>query len=238
MARGQRRGSLFAPFHWSDATASHGRVGALAQGLVDPLSGQPELKATPAAIAPAPFARRGFVLARGPIAPPPEGWWWARVAIEGGSGLLFATNAGVAEAAAYLDRLCPGLERAAYADAAGGVYRAAAYGAEGLAACLFLGPPDALPAWEAARAHFAGAPHDPAARRALITGRGAAAGGPTVCACHGVGRGAITAAIAGGCATSEAVGAATRAGTNCGSCVPEIRRLLAGAAVAEVPVAA
>ena len=39
--------------------------------------------------------------------------------------------------------------------------------------------------------------------------------------------GVIRAAIAKGCATVEAVGQATKAGTNCGSCKPEIGALLA-----------
>jgi response regulator NasT len=37
----------------------------------------------------------------------------------------------------------------------------------------------------------------------------------------------IDRAIADGCRDVEALGAATRAGTNCGSCLPELRRMLA-----------
>jgi assimilatory nitrate reductase catalytic subunit len=43
----------------------------------------------------------------------------------------------------------------------------------------------------------------------------------------GVGAKAIRAAIAGGCDSVAAVGAKTKAGTNCGSCKPEIAALLA-----------
>ena len=50
--------------------------------------------------------------------------------------------------------------------------------------------------------------------------------GPTVCACHGVGLDVITGVIAAGAGSVEAVGAACKAGTNCGSCIPEIRKLL------------
>ena len=226
---GQRPGSLFAPFHWSDATASHGRVGALAQGEADPWSGQPELKATPAAIAPTAFVSRGFVLTRTPAALP-EGWWWARAAVEGGEALLFATDAGTAEATALAEELFPGTERAAYRDAARGRYRAVAYAEGAFVGCLFLGPAEEPPPFEAAKAFFAAEGLAPAARRALLSGRAeGASAGPTVCACHGVGADAITAAIRGGCASVEAVGGALRAGTNCGSCVPEIRRMIADA---------
>ena len=51
--------------------------------------------------------------------------------------------------------------------------------------------------------------------------------GPILCACHQVGRDAILEAIASqGLASVEAIGRALRAGTNCGSCIPELRRLL------------
>ena len=44
VAQRQRRGSLFAPMHWTDQYASLARVDALASSAVDPVSGQPELK--------------------------------------------------------------------------------------------------------------------------------------------------------------------------------------------------
>ena len=53
--------------------------------------------------------------------------------------------------------------------------------------------------------------------------------GPIVCVCHGVGELAISAAASGGACTIDAIGVATRAGTNCGSCRPAVARLLAAA---------
>ena len=38
----QRRGSLFAPMHWTDQHASLGRVDALIGAAADPVSGQPD----------------------------------------------------------------------------------------------------------------------------------------------------------------------------------------------------
>ena len=67
----QQRGTLFAPIHWSEMNASHGRVGALVAPFTDPFSGQPEAKATPAAIAPYEYVFRGFVLSRRELALPP-----------------------------------------------------------------------------------------------------------------------------------------------------------------------
>jgi assimilatory nitrate reductase catalytic subunit len=56
-----------------------------------------------------------------------------------------------------------------------------------------------------------------------------------VCACFGVGRATICDAIAGGARSTGDIGAALRAGTNCGSCIPELKRLIAEAAAADQP---
>ncbi|ACL57816.1 nitrate reductase [Methylobacterium nodulans] len=225
---GAQAGALFAPMHWSETTSSAGRVGALAQGAVDPVSGQPELKATSAAITPAPMRSRGYLITRGPVAAPP-GWWWARAAIEGGSGLIVATDDGPAEAAALMRRLFPEAGFSEYADPACGVYRAAAFADGRLVGALALAPAGERPSFEAAKAFFRTQELlEPAARRALISGRAETGGaGPLVCACHTVGRDAILGTIRAGAQSVEAVGAACRAGTNCGSCIPEIRKLLA-----------
>jgi assimilatory nitrate reductase catalytic subunit len=55
--------------------------------------------------------------------------------------------------------------------------------------------------------------------------------GVTVCACFGVGRNAIEAEIAKGCNDLSSLGHRLKAGTNCGSCLPELRRLVANAPV-------
>ena len=76
---------------------------------------------------------------------------------------------------------------------------------------------------------------DPMERRALLAGRRAdgVAPEPAICVCMGVGAVAIRAAIQAGCDTVDAVGRATRAGTNCGSCKPEIGAILSEMRVAE-----
>ncbi len=48
-----------------------------------------------------------------------------------------------------------------------------------------------------------------------------------ICHCNGVSKGALVAAMGRGCLTVEALGRATRAGTGCGSCKPQLARLLA-----------
>jgi assimilatory nitrate reductase catalytic subunit len=55
--------------------------------------------------------------------------------------------------------------------------------------------------------------------------------GATVCACFNVGRNTLLAAAANGARSLAALGDATCAGTNCGSCKPELTALLAEASL-------
>ena len=73
-------------------------------------------------------------------------------------------------------------------------------------------------------------------RRLLLSGRsaeGMAETGPIVCACFGVGLEAIRRAITQGTAVNVAeIGRALRAGTNCGSCIPELQEIVERTAAA------
>ena len=74
-------------------------------------------------------------------------------------------------------------------------------------------------------------------RRAVLSGKsteGLADLGPVVCACFGVGLNEIRAAIEGGGAKNvDDIGAALRAGTNCGSCLPELKKIVDRGRVAQ-----
>ena len=58
--------------------------------------------------------------------------------------------------------------------------------------------------------------------------------GKLVCSCHNVGLGNLRQAIAGGCDSLPELCARTGAGTGCGSCRPEVQRILAAAVAQEV----
>ena len=145
---GQRRGSIFAPIHWSDATAAHARVGDMVAAANDPFSGQPELKATPARVEPVEFAYRGFALTRRRIALP-SGTWFARV----GCCRRRRTPVRHERAARSLARSCRRLmpedaELAEYIDRPRGLVRIAAFRSGRLDGCIFVGPAHAPPQWE------------------------------------------------------------------------------------------
>jgi assimilatory nitrate reductase catalytic subunit len=226
---GQRRRSLFAPIHWNDMTASHARVGEMVAATTDPFSGQPEMKATPAQIRPVEFAYRGFALTRQPTALP-AGTWFARVAVDGGEGMTFATNAPPDFWHDFALRMMPeDAELAEYIDEPRGVVRLAAYRAGRLAGCVFVGPALSPPQWDVVRSLFDGRVLAERERSVLLSGRsgeGLSEHGPVVCVCFGIGRLAIEDAVAKGSASVADVGRALRAGTNCASCVPELRAII------------
>ncbi|MDB5602486.1 MAG: assimilatory nitrate reductase alpha subunit apoprotein [Xanthobacteraceae bacterium] len=226
---GQRPGSLFVPIHWSAETASSARVGELVNPHTDPFSGQPEVKATPAAIVAVDFAYRGFALGRTAI-PLPQPTWWARVTVTGGTGYLLATNDAPERWQERARALFPDCELAEYIDGPRGLYRIAAFREGRLEGCLFVGPAAHAPQWDSVKALFEMEAIEDMQRRMLLSGKpadGIAEIGPVICACFGVGLNTIREALASGAATNvETIGQALRAGTNCGSCLPELKRIV------------
>ena len=226
-----RRGEVFAPIHWSGETAPTGRIDAVVGPHVDPHSGQPEAKA--AAVSVAPFAAAWFGFAVSTALPAPKADYWARARSEQGWRLELA-GAEAPEDWEAEARVLFGLPEARLtrvSDSARGIERLAFHEDGRLVAALFVSPrPVAV-----SREHLA----------SLLGGEGAQAlsgrpgadmpdPGPVLCACLGVGVNTILTAIESGAALSvEAIGAALGAGTNCGSCRPEIAALLANARMRE-----
>jgi assimilatory nitrate reductase catalytic subunit len=226
----QQRGMLFAPIHWSGENTSGARVGALVAPFTDPFSGQPENKATPVAITPYEYVFRGFALSRVKLDLPAHAWW-ARVAVNGGYGYLLADNADLAGWQSWLKSVA-GEDLAEYKDFGGGVYRAASFAGERVETCLFVGPARDAGDWNVVKTLFAADALTSDQRRMLLSGKamdGLANTGPIICACFGVGRSAICDAIAAGANSAAAIGAQLKAGTNCGSCLPEMKQLIAQA---------
>jgi assimilatory nitrate reductase catalytic subunit len=235
---GQRRGTLFAPIHWTGQNARAGRVGALVPPAVDPLSGQPESKHTPVRIERYAPAWSGFLILPPEANPqdiPPHVDHWVRVTGEGHVQLDVAGDVAPGDWGAWA-RAALGVHDAPLLelhDAALCRYRAAHLENGHLVACAWIDAGDTEPprAWLASK--VTGPPLDDADRQALLLGRaptGASDPGPLVCACNGVRRAALMHAIRHeGCTTPQALGASLGAGTSCGSCLPELRALLATA---------
>jgi assimilatory nitrate reductase catalytic subunit len=171
---------------------------------------------------------RGFALSRKPLHLPKHAWS-ARVAVNGGHGYLFADNADLAGWQTWLKSVASD-DLAEYRDFGGGVYRAASFDGGRIETCLFVGPAGDAGDWNVVKELFAADTLGIDQRRMLLSGKsadGLANTGPIVCACFGVGRNTICDAIGAGAHSAAEIGAKLKAGTNCGSCIPELKRLIA-----------
>jgi assimilatory nitrate reductase catalytic subunit len=235
-------GSVFASLHWTDQFASQARVDALVADNCDPVSGQPELKFTPVAVAPYTAKWYGFAVML-TVPDTVNAGYWAKARVKAGWQLELAGTEAVDDWAAFARDILAVPEVGdvlAYHDAKVGQVRFAAFDGDRLIGAFFASPePVAV-----ARSFIVdqlGQSVDPAANGSLArfrllagrAGQGQPDNGPLVCACFAVGRNQILAAARGGCVTTDAIGKATSAGTNCGSCRPEIQAIIAGAVHAD-----
>jgi len=220
---GQRRGEIFAPIHWTDRQSSGGRAGLLPRPNVDPHSGQPGFKATPAKIDKLAPEWRGFAIVRAVPERIPA-LYHTRVRVAHG---WLVELAGSGDTAALANALLPGGERVEIADAARGGLRVAVLEGGRLGAALYVTRIGRLPDRDWLIGQLSG---DAVSSVELLAGRPTVPlpdRGQIVCACFDVGMKTIVEAIASqGLISVEAVGQALSAGTNCGSCRPAIQRLI------------
>jgi len=195
------------------------------------VSGQPASKSAPAALRPFPARWHGFAISRLlPAVPEAAAPYWALARAPGGWRVELAGTHSLADAEGFarqLLRLPADAERLEYADRAGG-HRFAAFDADGaLLGALWIAPePVAV-----SRAYAATLLDGPAPtpRAAVLAGRPGAERpdpGALVCSCFAVGANDIRRAVRNGARSVAQVGACLRAGTNCGSCRPEIQGLI------------
>lgn len=227
----QQRGSVFMPMHWNDQFARHGLVNALVNPVVDPLSGEPESKHTPIAVAAYPAVWYGFLIARQALGINIADY----CAEQRGDGFFLYELAGECMPHDWDEWAKPllchaGHEYLEYADPAAGRYRCAALHDDKLMACLFISPDHQLPDRSWLISLFAETRLSGISRMSLLSGKpptGHQDRGRIVCACHGVGANSLIQAIRlHGYSTVEQLGVAEKAGTGCGSCLPELRTLL------------
>ncbi len=231
VSKRQARGAVFVPMHWNDQFASRARVDSLVPSTTDPQSGQPAFKHVGVDVARFEATTYGFaVLQERPHDLNAD--YWALAKCRGGWRLELALTGGARDWTAFANSLfgCgPDADLLFYQDMTGGQYRFARFEGERLVGALFLAaePVSVSRDWTVEQLSVSFA--DPRRRFSIIAARPGASGfdrGATVCSCFGVGANQITAAIAAGCGSVEAIGRSTQAGTNCGSCRAEIRKII------------
>ncbi|MBZ9809908.1 MULTISPECIES: nitrate reductase [unclassified Mesorhizobium] len=227
----QRRGSLFAPMHWTDQFTAKGRLDTLTAPLTDPVSGQPALKHVAVHIEKFAAMAFGFAVTRQrPEAIAADYWVVARCRDGWRVELAFAgDDIDWPVFAQSLFGASTDAEILAYHDRDAGQHRIAAFNGVQLAGALFVapGPVAVSRGWATQQLEEVHASQRDRFR--IVAGRSGAErpdAGATVCSCFNVGINQITAAVASGCTNVEAIGAALKAGTNCGSCRSEIRAII------------
>jgi assimilatory nitrate reductase catalytic subunit len=233
----QRPGGLFMPMHFTEAFAPQGRSNPLIGSAVDPRSGQPEFKHTPARVSAYRETWRGFFIDRqAHVAPRGLELIWRRTPQDGCQLHEIAGRGDDRERVRLIAALAPEAagETLTFADPGSGAFRRAIVREERLERVLFIAPQGRpLPPRDWLAALFEQERLTAEDRTALLAGRPLGRvidASPIVCACLKVREAAIVRAIAAGAASLDAVAAATAAGTNCGSCRPQIARLIADAA--------
>jgi len=227
--------SVFMPMHWSLSNATAGLVNALVNPLTDPLSGEPESKHTPLKILPWHPAWQGFLLTRQLLPLPALAYavraagrrhwrfeladhhappdWRAQAQV-----LLGYPNAALADANKD--------EWTEFQDSQAGRYHCAWFREKRLMGCLFVDSAALSQPREWLGSLFLQDCLDDRDRRSLLLGKPLSGQDPgrTVCACFGVGLNTLRCAIQEqGLDSVQAIGHVLRAGTNCGSCIPELQ---------------
>jgi assimilatory nitrate reductase catalytic subunit len=256
ITKAQTVGNIFVPMHWTSQFASKGRMGVLVNSITCPLSGQPENKHTPVAIKKYPSQWFGFLmLANQPEALSTMSDYWAHVPFDiqketnesldstPDSTVVSTLNVDKPQAHYYelsgkqdiatayqeLKRLLPDGEALIFTDARNGTHRIAIVENNRLIASLFVSPRFDLPNRRWLSQIFSSQILTDFQRRALLAGReGNAASDPgtIVCSCFQVGDKQIQSAVEAGVKNVDELGEQLKCGTNCGSCVPELKTLI------------
>ena len=232
-----RPGDAFAPMHWTNQFLSCGPIDRLVHAMTDPVSGQPDLKGTPVRVSAVPESWRGNLYRLASGNPEfSESVWWAMAQISAGFGFELSGTSPLAEevhSEAVLRRLLhipADAELVSYSDARKGTFRYAGIVHGRLTGCAFFGPPGSgFSGLEQAKILLGKeiSAVDRIALLARLDSSGSKKAGKTVRACFSVSEDSICVAIRDdGLRSPAEIGKALKAGTNCGSCVPEIKKLI------------
>ena len=233
----QQRGSIFIPMHWTGNFASRALANAATSPMNDPVSGQPGLKSCAAALQRFHANWFGFAVSLNkPDCSDVD--YWALARAKHGFRLELADSKPVADwqkFAAALFAASPNTQWLVYSDAAYSTVRLAAFDDGSLTSALFISTEPV----QVARNHIAsmlGMQMKPQERIQILAGQAGAGqvdNGDILCSCFEIGSAEIVRTIRSGEATSvDSIGKLLKAGTNCGSCRSEMRRLIEATALA------
>ncbi|MEM9715769.1 MAG: molybdopterin dinucleotide binding domain-containing protein [Pseudomonadota bacterium] len=220
-----RKGELFAPMHWTRHRAPESLSNRPVDVPNDPYSGQPALKS--AQVSAQKFPAKWYAFIASIYEPDLPQGYAAKARTQTGWQIECAGLDPLGDFSAFVSDLVGSdeCEEVSYSNATNGDQRLALTKDGVLQAVAFLSTTSV----ELSRNAVIGLIGTEVSGLDALAGKTAADKpdeGATVCACFGVGENRILSAIAGGADTIEAIGNCTMAGTNCGSCRPELSSLL------------
>lgn len=228
------QGQVFAPMHWTRQRSSAGTINSLTPPVVDPISGQPALKAATSTINK--FSPRWYGFAASTLQMQPTQSYAAIArSLTGWQGEFAGTD--TPQDWESLARQILGLEQGEIAimqDQNTHQTRIAIH-QDGILAGLFFAGPAPVSLARSYAVSLIGTNTPPLQALAGRSGVDQPDPGQTVCACMNVGINTLRAAVSAGANSVEALGTVTCAGTSCGSCKPELAALLAQI---QIPMAA
>jgi len=225
----QRKGEVFVPMHWTSRYASKARMGALINKDNDPVSGQPALKMSDVTAERYDTEWEGFLLTAQDLGPLASEYWVYNVTDTGHMYEISGQGQPVDFIKSIRDQL--GSDGwMMFSDPANRHYRLCLIEEDKLQAVLFIHKEYDFSSRQWLIDTFGKDELSFQDRRAILAGRPMGKQedkGAIICSCFQVGENTINNAIAEGCNNAEALGEKLKCGTNCGSCVPELKSLIA-----------
>lgn len=225
----QCKGSVFVPMHWNATSTPTACVSRLIPSVTDPYSGQPESKHAVVQLEKATVSWHGFLLSRASLDLPSTRYSHRNCIKSGWQYELLDDDLNSIDAIKALLENAEDLIE--YHDPSKHIHRVAGFVDKKLDYCLFISPINiALPDQKWIKGLLAEPEISAAQRSSLLSGKPPVAiedQGKTICSCFNVGEKTILNAIKEHkISTVEDIGKCLQAGTNCGSCIPELNAYL------------
>lgn len=228
---GQRKNELFIPLHWNDQFSAKARVDAVVNPHVDELSGQPEYKHTPVSIQSVQHPWHGFILTRHELKLNQFAYWSKIREQNNWRYELSDTKQHDLDSFKNLIQNHQDFDWVEYKDTGTNSERYFWFDESGLQGCAFTAASyDNLPAREWLSEEFneiSDGIQQRVEQLSTMSLDELSDPGSIICACFNIGKNVILNYIHEAQPDNiELIGKAIKAGTNCGSCRPELMALL------------
>lgn len=224
-----RIGEIFTPIHWNDNFSAAGRASALVHPITDAICGQPEFKHSPVKISPFNAVWSGYLITSKSVSLNTA--YWTKVRVKQGVKYILSDIQALPENSDFLKALLPEIDDwVELKNSQNSSLRVAGF-SKGKLMCFFNASTQLDLKYQTAFIEKQiGKPQSLPSRYKLLAAKdsdGSQDVGAIICSCFQIGENTIKQAISSGkCSSVEALGKSLKCGTNCGSCIPELKSFL------------